>query len=233
MNTHGQSLLKFWKVSSTFGDRRTDKVFGFQDTGCLGSHSSTVSEGKTAETGLTEFWRVKELRLKQGLTLEELAQRSRLTKSYLSKVERGLSVPSIATALKLAEVFGVEVGQLFGANRSEQDFVLVRREERKPFGQQIEGQSQVESLSPGVMRGELEAFVVRPSHQPGSKKPVEHKGYELLFVLDGRVGVELPTRMLELEKGDSLQFLASIPHRLRTLGEKTAEVLVVISNTPV
>ncbi len=182
------------------------------------------------ESGLSEAWRIKELRLKQGLTLEELAQRSGLTKSYLSKVERGLSVPSIATALKLAEVFGVEVGQMFGVNQAEQEFVLVRREERRLFGPQVDGQSQVESLSPGVLRGGLEAFTVRPPHDPTAKKPVEHKGHELLFVLDGRIGVELPSRMLEMEKGDSLQFLASIPHRLRSLGEGTAEVLVVISH---
>ena len=42
--------------------------------------------------------RLKLLRQQHGLSLEQLAQRSGLTKSYVSKVERGLSTPSIASA---------------------------------------------------------------------------------------------------------------------------------------
>ncbi|MDZ4328674.1 MAG: helix-turn-helix transcriptional regulator, partial [Pseudomonas sp.] len=45
--------------------------------------------------------RLKLLRKKLGVTLEALAEKSGMTKSYLSKVERGLNTPSIAAALKL------------------------------------------------------------------------------------------------------------------------------------
>ena len=44
--------------------------------------------------------RLKVLRKKLGLTLETLAEKTAMTKSYLSKVERGLNTPSIAAALK-------------------------------------------------------------------------------------------------------------------------------------
>ncbi|NWD03163.1 helix-turn-helix transcriptional regulator, partial [Pseudomonas sp. P7779] len=47
--------------------------------------------------------RLKILRKKLGVTLESLAEKSGMTKSYLSKVERGLNTPSIAAALKLAK----------------------------------------------------------------------------------------------------------------------------------
>lgn len=183
-------------------------------------------------TSLHDFWRVKELRLRKGWTLEELAQRSGLTKSYLSKIERGRSTPSIATALKLAEAFQIEVGRLFGALEAQEEFVLVKRSDRKAFGESGDSGSHYESLSPGLLRGGLEAFVVRPPRQIGSRRPVEHKGQELLFVLQGHVCVELPSTTIEMEKGDCLQFFAGIPHLLRTVGEQSAEVLIVVSNSP-
>src|SRR5688572_11955983 len=85
--------------------------------------------------GITQshaFWRLKRLRELKGITLEELAARTGLTKSYLSKVERGVSVPSISTALRLAEAFETGVGDLFGVTVSNNDFVVVRKDDRKP-----------------------------------------------------------------------------------------------------
>jgi transcriptional regulator with XRE-family HTH domain len=57
--------------------------------------------------------RLKQLRRQKQWSLETLAEQTALTKSYLSKVERGLSVPSIAVALRLAREFGVNVEELF------------------------------------------------------------------------------------------------------------------------
>lgn len=182
-------------------------------------------------SSLHSSWRIKELRQRKGWTLEETAQRSGLTKSFLSKIERGKSTPSIATALKLAQAFQTEVGRLFGALEPEEEFVLVKRSERKPFGEVNESGAQYESLSPGLLRGGMEAFIVRPPNDSASRRPVEHKGQELLFVLKGRICVELPSTSLEMEKGDCLQFLADIPHLLRSIGEPTAEVLIVVSST--
>ena len=48
--------------------------------------------------------RIAALRVLNGMSLEQLAIRSNLTKSYLSKLERGLSQPSIASVLKLSRV---------------------------------------------------------------------------------------------------------------------------------
>ena len=51
--------------------------------------------------------RLRTLRRQQSLSLEQLGERTGLTKSYLSKLERGLSEPSISTVLRLAEAYGV------------------------------------------------------------------------------------------------------------------------------
>ena len=53
------------------------------------------------------------VRQQRGMTLEQLADATGLTKSYLSKVERQRSTPSIAVAMKLARALDVDVAQLF------------------------------------------------------------------------------------------------------------------------
>ncbi|MEG0885671.1 MAG: helix-turn-helix transcriptional regulator, partial [Janthinobacterium sp.] len=70
--------------------------------------------------------RLKLLRKHKGWTLEQLAEKSGLTKSYLSKVERGLSVPSIAVALKLSQAMQVDVEQLFSDSHRQAAVTITR-----------------------------------------------------------------------------------------------------------
>src|SRR5438105_262754 len=118
------------------------------------------------------FWRLKRLRELKNLTLEEIAERSGLTTSYVSKVERGLSVPSIATAMKLADAFDVAVGDLFGVNAHAKDFVVVRRNQRKPFnGRRGHAAGyRYEAIAPRVTHGLFEAFVMQPPCHGSSER---------------------------------------------------------------
>ncbi|MCZ7171474.1 helix-turn-helix transcriptional regulator, partial [Salmonella enterica] len=71
----------------------------------------------------------------RGFSLETLAEQTGLTRSYLSKLERGLSSPSIATILKIADAYGMGTGQLLGdARDSAHEVVCVSRAgEREPL----------------------------------------------------------------------------------------------------
>lgn len=178
------------------------------------------------------FWRLKRLRETKGVTLEELASRSGLTKSYLSKVERGISVPSIATALKLADAFQLGVGDLFGAADSSKDFTLVRRNERKPFNRRGEKFGhRYEAIAPANTRGLFEAFVDHPPFAvPSGYKPAQHRGQEMIFVVKGRVEVNFPHTEIKLDVGDSLVFSGRLPHRVLSLRPARAEILVIVTS---
>ncbi|MGD7085980.1 helix-turn-helix domain-containing protein, partial [Ralstonia pseudosolanacearum] len=83
--------------------------------------------------------RLKPLRKDRGWTLEVLAERTGLTKSYLSKVERGLSVPSIAVAMKLAGALGVPAETLFGEPAAASAITVVRVPDKPGIAYQILG----------------------------------------------------------------------------------------------
>jgi len=178
------------------------------------------------------FWRLKRLRDLKGITLDELAARTGLTKSYLSKVERGASVPSISTALRVAEAFGTGVGELFGVSASNSDFVVVRRDERTQFSPKGANTGfRYEAIAPGQGHGLFEAFVMHPPFEaPPSYKRPQHSGKEMLFVLKGTVTVTFPHSSVRLSTGDCMVFGGQMPHDVFSVRPQRAEALVVVVN---
>jgi transcriptional regulator with XRE-family HTH domain len=168
------------------------------------------------------------LRKQKGLSLDELAAASGLTKGYLSKVERGLSVPSISTALKLAQCFGLSVGQLLGDEEIDEAITVVRKDKRRPFMRDgFPLDSNYESMAGHKTLRAMEPFIMRPPHEFDDDRMFQHVGEEFMFVLRGTVELEFPARRIRLEEGDSIYFDAHIQHRTRCIGAG-AEVLVVV-----
>ena len=66
--------------------------------------------------------KVKSLRIKHGLTQEELADRCELSKGFISQLERDLTSPSIATLMDILECLGTNIHDFF---REEQDDKIV------------------------------------------------------------------------------------------------------------
>lgn len=171
---------------------------------------------------------LKFLRVQSGMTLEQLAADSGLTRSYLSKIERGLSNPSIESALKLASALGVSVEKLFG-QQTEEESIRITRAKR---GQAGDVDTHL-SLIAGVQgSGAMRAFIVRPGKSaPRGRIMSHHEGEEILFVLSGRIEMQIGKRREALSKGDCVHFDSTLPHRLVTVGEEPAAALVVVAAT--
>lgn len=172
--------------------------------------------------------RLKLLRKKMGVTLEALAERSGMTKSYLSKVERGLNTPSIAAALKLAKALHVNVEELFSETETNLDsYSLVRQDQRHLLTNSEQGSSYA-VLAHQVSDRNLLPFMLFPPAEFAGTTFKEHVGEEFLFVHEGRVEVDFMSERVILERGDALHFNAQKPHRLRSVGEVQAQLLVVV-----
>ena len=63
--------------------------------------------------------KIKQLRLANDLTLEELANRSELSKGFLSQVERNLTSPSVATLDDILEALGTNLHDFFDQQEDE------------------------------------------------------------------------------------------------------------------
>ncbi|WP_245153349.1 helix-turn-helix domain-containing protein [Allopusillimonas ginsengisoli] len=175
--------------------------------------------------------RLSSFRKLNGLSLEQVAARADISKSYLSKLERGLSSPTIGTLLKLGQALGRSAEQLIGETAEDDDIVLVKAQDRVPFTRSNEREGYVyEAIAATRTRKAMAPFIMSPPSIVDEKTELAgHAGEELIFLVSGVMEVIFAERVVRLEAGDSLYFNASIPHRSRSLGKRPAKALVVVS----
>lgn len=172
--------------------------------------------------------RLRELRAARDWTLEELAERSGLSKPFLSRLESGTRQPSIAAVLTLARVFNVPMGSLFEIRPEDDGCIIIRRDSsgaRKGNGISYTPLSGISKFNVQPMR-----IVVSPE-RPGVEK-YQHDGEEWIYVLSGNLKLHVGEKQYELEPGDAAHFDSRLPHRLDAGGGKDAEVILVACTIP-
>ena len=169
------------------------------------------------------------MRRQRRMSLDELAGAAGITKSYLSKIERGISVPSIAVALKVANSFAVSIGQLLGEEPGDESICIVRRDERKRVMRDGSNRGyNYEMLAAAKRFKAMEPFIMRPPSEFQGEHFFEHIGEEFILVLSGAMEIEFSNQRVTLEKGDAVYFDSLLPHRSRSLGEEATEALVIV-----
>ncbi|MBR0641659.1 helix-turn-helix domain-containing protein [Plastoroseomonas hellenica] len=171
--------------------------------------------------------RLRVLRLGRGLTLDVLAEAAGIDKGYLSRLERGLKAPSIATLLRLSEALGVPAAELFGERVAEHAVHVMRAPERPAVPGDALGHAFQMLSRAGAA---LEAFVIHPAAEfPPESAAAIHSGEELLFVLSGTIEMRFADRGFVLGAGDCAQFPGHLPHRMRRVGPEPASALVAVT----
>jgi len=178
---------------------------------------------KTAGVGLN----LRRVRTEKGLTLDRLASASKLTRGYISLVERGLKVPSIAALLRLAAALEINVTYLFDPDASPEPRYTLFRQNEQGAQQVRDGTFGLSALAAARTRKMMEPFLLTPPMKAATR--ASHPGEEMLFVVSGRIAIKLDGEEIVMEKGDCLYFSGETPHELRSLGKQKAEVLVVVA----
>ncbi len=172
---------------------------------------------------------IRALRVERGVSLSQLALAAALDKGYLSRVERGLKIPSVAVVLRISSALDVSAAQLFGAAENH-DLVFVTRAGDRSGLTAEDADYHMELLTRGSNGTGLEAFLMFPPLEFIEDHKVEHRGEELLYVVRGAVEVRFPETVLTLATGDSVQFPGPLSHQVRRL-DPEACVLVVVSGS--
>ncbi len=177
------------------------------------------------ERSITELgYRLGSIREGRGWTLDELAERSGISKPQLSRLESGERRPSLAALLSLSKAYGVAVGAFFCAPDTAADIQVVRAEKGLP--QEANGQTYW-PLSTGASRFNLQPIRVVVSPGRTEVDRYSHEGEEWLFVLSGGLRVTVGARTEILSAGDSAHFDSRLPHRLDAMNNVDAELIVV------
>ena len=171
--------------------------------------------------------RLRRLRRSRRATLRTVAERSGLSESFLSQVERGRSSASIESLRRVADALGVSMADLFEPGGLPGPRVL-RRDERPSLSFGVLGKKLLLTPRPlhhlEVFAGELEV-----GGSTGTEPYAHGDSEELFVVLSGTVQLELGGELFDLEPGDSIDYRSSTPHRISNTGQDLAEVMWIIS----
>lgn len=174
---------------------------------------------------------VRRARTAAGLSTRELAAKAGLSQPFVSTVENGLSLPSVATLYRLASALGVGAHELL-PDTVHDDAVLVRAGEAPVTPvDDAPGAASSALLCGGPGQAiEVHGFAIEPGQPVGGW--FEHPGEDFVHVIDGRLQVELATGRREvLGPGDSLWHRGGIPHRWSVSAAEGARVLLVNTHT--
>ena len=176
--------------------------------------------------------KIKQLREDKALSLEELAQRLGISPSVLSQIENHLISPPLGTLIKLARALEVNISEFFGGEGKA--YSLVRKNERKKVSRfasknGIKYGYSYEALGYDKKDRHMEPFIVTLERTEMEPKGLStHPGEEFLYVLEGKVMVQLGDHTDILEPGDSIYYDASFPHRVSCYEGEQAKIVAVI-----
>lgn len=176
---------------------------------------------------------VRASRLQQGMTVMDLSARTNISIGMLSKIENGVTSPSLTTLQTLSHALSVPITAFFRGYeerrevqhvKAGQHVQIERRGTRAGHHYHLLGH--IGANSSGVV---VEPYLIVLTDQSDQFPTFQHDGIELLFMLEGKVGYRHGDQIFVLEPGDSLLFDADERHGPEQLLELPARYLSIIS----
>ena len=172
--------------------------------------------------------KIKQLRLENGLTQVELANRCELTKGFISQIENNLTSPSISTLTDILEVLGSSLGEFFD-DSEEEAYVFTKKDFYEKNDD--ESKNKITWIVPNAQKYQMEPIIIEL--EPQGKSPVDqpHKGEEFGYVLKGSINLIVGKKKYIVNEGESFYYNANKFHYLEN-NEKEKSVVLWVSTPP-
>lgn len=169
--------------------------------------------------------RIRQTRTQKAITLQELSDRSGLSKGFICQLENDKATPSLQALEKLAQGLSIPIAFLFLTN--DEKIHVVRGHERPEYRVGNEGML-VHLLSANRRNLKMVMIHLPPGTSTGGEHHA-HEGEECHLVLEGTVKYTQGDETMVLQGGDSLHWNGWVSHRLDNCGSVSAKVLCVTS----
>lgn len=171
--------------------------------------------------------KIKRMRLRLGLTQEELADRTELTKGFISQLERNKTSPSIATLEDILETLGCSLSEFFIEKSSEK----IVYTESDMFVKEEENGVSIRWLVTDAQKNVLEPILVTLPAGTETYHQDPHEGEEFGFLLSGNIQLICGEEKYKIHKGDSFYLYPSATHYIQNIGKQEAK-LIWVSTPP-
>jgi transcriptional regulator with XRE-family HTH domain len=177
--------------------------------------------------------RVRRLRLRKKISLEELGRHTSLSPALLSKLERDLVTPTLPTLLRIAAVFGIGLEDFFV--RDQPQASVVRASERLRFPEDPIASAvcfDFEVLNFNANPRSITAYLAFFHAAPNGVRLHVHDASEFLHVLTGALLVQVDGIEYRLESGDSIHINGGAAHGYARVGDVPCRAFVVTTAQP-
>ena len=164
--------------------------------------------------------KIKRLRLSNQLTLEELANRSELTKGFLSQLERDLTSPSIATLENILEALGTNLKDFFSEDEDEQ--IVFSKDD---FFENTQDDYKISYIIPNAQKNEMEPILIELKEDKKSMEIDPHDGEEFGYVIQGKVTLVNGEEEYDVKKGETFYLKGNLPHYIINKNDTLAKVI--------
>jgi transcriptional regulator with XRE-family HTH domain len=172
--------------------------------------------------------RIKELREKKGISVEDLSKLTGFETEKLQAIEDGIDQPQLGTLMKLSKALDSAVGRLVSGVGTSL-YSITRKDERKEITRSSKASKNLYSymsLAPEVQGRHMEALVVQLEENPEKDISV-HDGEEFIFVLEGVARLIIGDETYDLEPGDSAYYLSTTQHQISAKNGKSTILAVL------
>ncbi|HEX6542237.1 MAG TPA: XRE family transcriptional regulator [Ktedonobacterales bacterium] len=170
--------------------------------------------------------RIRQLRGGRGWTLDELAERSGVSRAMLSKIERGENNPTLVVAVKIALAFGMTTSQLIDVEER-RAAVKVSKDRRLSFRDPDTGfERQVFPAFEGRAL-EFVRHVIPPGRGSGELPALKVGAEKYLLMERGKLQARVGSQEYTLEEGDMFFFVADVPQQFENIGEGECSYFVI------
>lgn len=170
--------------------------------------------------------KIKELRIMKGLTQEELADRSELSKGFISQLERDLTSPSISTLTDILLCLGTDLKEFFSDS---EDTQIVFRKTDYFEKTDTELRNVIRWIVPNAQKNTMEPIFLSIEKDGRTEAEPPHKGEEFGYVLNGSIDIHIGSRVFRAKAGESFYFEAKYQHYLSSA---TGAKLIWVSSPP-
>ena len=197
----------------------------------FGQDPHALGGGRESNLELSIGREVREFRKKINMTVAELAKLAGLSAGMLSKIENGMTSPSLATLQSLSRALHVPVTAFFRKFEEEraatfvkagQGLTIERRGTRAGHQYQLLGHTMRKSIA-------VEPYMITLTEDSDVFPLFQHAGIEFLYMLEGEVGYRHGSKTYTLTPGDSLYFDADVPHGPEELRKLPIRFLSIIT----
>ncbi|TQR20154.1 helix-turn-helix domain-containing protein [Psychrobacillus vulpis] len=173
--------------------------------------------------------KIKRLRLKKGLTQEELGERTDLSKGFISQLERDINSPSIETLFSILNVLGSKPKDFFDDEQTRTKVVYATEEQT--IYEDEEKNYKLRWLISESNENEMEPVHITLGRNGQFKQFEPSLSETFIYVLQGSVKLTLGKQQYTASTGESIYFDASDEHLLENESESESKVIYVVTNS--